>query len=171
MARTESSSNLCPNTTHTHTLSHTHTRTHTQGTPTHMLSSVIIVMNGLSRQLALSTICHACDAPSAPLLVRYTAQFEKEKDRDRAEERDTQLLWQGASSWQATAAASRESQEMVNKWKSYADSRRPFSHSLSLCLPSHSFSLSLFPSLLHNYTIKWNLAIQFNALFAVNCAV
>lgn len=157
MARTESSSNLCPNTTHTHTLSHTHTRTHTQGTPTHMLSSVIIVMNGLSRQLALSTICHACDAPSAPLLVRYTAQFEKEKDRaeerKRGREGDRQLLWQGASSWQVTAAASRESQEMVNKWKSYADSRRPFSHSLSLCLPSHSFSLSLSPlslAQLHN---------------------
>lgn len=81
-----------------------------------MLSSVIIVMNGLSRQLALSTICHACDAPSAPLLVRYTAQFEKERDIDRSEERerDRQLVWKGASSWQATAA-SRESQEMVNK--------------------------------------------------------
>lgn len=118
MARTESSSNLCPNITHTHTLWHTHTHTHRA--PTHMLSSVIIVMNGLSRQLALSTICHACDALSAPLLVRYTAQFEKEKERDRAEERKRERRRQtavvaGASSWQATAAASRESQEMVNK--------------------------------------------------------
>lgn len=71
--------------THAHPFAHTYVHTHIR--PTHMLSSVIIVMNGLSRQLALSTICHACDAPSAPLLVRYTAQFEKERDTERERER------------------------------------------------------------------------------------
>lgn len=169
MARTESNSNLCPNTTHTHTLSHTHTHTYIGNTNTHAFQR-----NNRNEWL----ITPAGIVNDLPRLRRPLGAFVGsihstiwKRERQQKRERDRQLLWQGASSWQATAAASRESQEMVNKWKSYADSRRPFSHSLSLCLPSHSFSLSLFPSLLHNYTIKWNLAIQFNALFAVNCAV
>lgn len=133
MARTESSSNLCPNTEHTHTPSHTHTHTHTA--PTHMLSSVIIVMNGLSRQLALSTICHACDAPSAPLLVRYTAQFEKERHTER--ERET-------GSWCGRGrAAGRRRPRLVNRRKWLINERVMPTRGGHLLTPSRCPSLLL----------------------------
>lgn len=148
MARTESSSNLCPNTAHTHTPSHTHTHR----TPTHMLSSVIIVMNGLSRQLALSTICHACDAPSAPLLVRYTAQFEKERDTQKEIERET-------GSWCGRGrAAGRRRRRLVNRRKWLINERVMPTRGGHLLTPSHCPSLSLpisrSPSLPHDFTIK-----------------
>lgn len=117
-----------------HTLWHTHTHIQTH---THMLSSVIIVMNGLSRQLALSTICHACDA-GRRLCWFDTQRSLQKRDRKREKARHGTAV---SVSEQLAGSQSRESQEMVNKWKSYADSRQLLFHSSSL-----SISLFLFPS-------------------------
>lgn len=139
MARTESSSNLCPNTAHTHTLSHTHTHTHIHKTNTHAfqrnnrnewLITPAGIVNDLPRLRRLS----------APLLVRYTAQFEKERDTQKEMERET-------GSWcRRGRAAGRRRRRLVNRRKWLINERvmpTRGGHLLTPSRPSLSLPLSL----------------------------